>query len=119
MAPTATTDTLNGIKEHRFGARLLPHVVDELAVTDPERNFAIYQITANAKDGFRYVSMRELAGAVNTAAWWIKETLGQSTNFETIAYVGPSDIRYAIILLAAIKCRFKVGCQNRCYLYAD
>ena len=35
--------------------------------------------------------------------------LGRSTVFETIAYIGPSDLRYAIVFLAAVKCGYKVS----------
>lgn len=40
--------------------------------------------------------------------------LGWSTVFDTIAYIGPSDLRYAIVFLAAVKCGYKVS-EAICY----
>lgn len=48
--------------------------------------------------------MKELASAVNRIAWWIDGEIGQSNNFETLAYMGATDIRYGIFFFAAIKC---------------
>ena len=103
-----STAMANGVDGSSFGSRLLPQVVDELAKTDPNRVYATYQRSSDISAGFRDVTMREMASAVNKVAFWIKENIGCSTTFETIAFVGPSDLRYAIMLLAAIKCGYKV-----------
>ena len=111
MGPMTTANGdagVDGSSTTPFGSRLLPQVVDGLAKTDPQRIYATYQCSSDISEGFRNVTMRELASAVNKAAFWIKDVIGCSTTFETIAYVGPSDLRYTIMLLAAIKCRYKV-----------
>ncbi|MCJ1395312.1 hypothetical protein MMC18_008196 [Xylographa bjoerkii] len=46
--------------------------------------------------------MFELANAVNKIAYWLEQNFGASTVFETLAYMGPSDLRYAIVFLAAV-----------------
>jgi hypothetical protein len=33
---------------------------------------------------------------------------GKSTTFETVGYIGPGDIRYLILVVAAIKVGYKV-----------
>lgn len=86
-----------------YGERLLPQIVDALASSNPTRVYASVPRTANVADGFRDVTMKDLANAINTVAWMLERTLGRSETFETIAYMGASDIRYAIVFLAAVK----------------
>lgn len=93
-----------------YGERLIVQVVDELARKTPERIYATitrspYEIT----EGFRDVTIREFANAVNCAAWWIDGQFGLSKTFDVIAYIGISDIRYAVFLFAAIKCGYQVS----------
>ena len=90
------------------GLRLLPQVVDQLASEHPERIFASYAASQDLADGFIDVSMRCLSHAVNEMAWWIDCSLGQSCAFDTLCYIGISDIRYTIVFLATIKCGWKV-----------
>lgn len=90
-----------------IGQRLSPQVVDAHAASDPERIWASIART-DISQSFHDVTFKELAHAVNYVAWWIDGLIGPSTNFETIAYMGVSDIRYAIMVLAAIKCGCKV-----------
>jgi acyl-coenzyme A synthetase/AMP-(fatty) acid ligase len=57
---------------------------------------------------YRKITMRDMSNAVNRAAWWLRANLGESTNFETLSYMGPADIRYGIFFIAAIKAGYKV-----------
>lgn len=95
--------------EPRFGYRLLPQVVDELARSCPERIYATISLSSDPLQGFQDVTILELAQAVNQFAWWLDENLGKSTTFETLAYVGPSDLRYVVVFLAAVKCGYRVS----------
>ena len=52
--------------------------------------------------------MKDLASAVNTITWWIDREICPSDNFETLASMGATDIRYRIFFFAAIKCGYKV-----------
>ncbi|ROW14767.1 hypothetical protein VPNG_03833 [Cytospora leucostoma] len=91
-----------------FGRRTLPQVVDYYAQTDPSRVYAsIPKSTADLSNGFRDITMTKLAALVNRLAWWLEGILGVG-NLDAIAYIGPADIRYAAIFLAAVKCRYKV-----------
>lgn len=92
----------------RIGERTLPEVVDELAIYDPTKVWACLVRIPNLVNVYRDVTVKELASAVNLTAWWIEETIGRSGSFETIAYQGNSDVRYATIWLAAIKCGYKL-----------
>lgn len=98
----------NGHVEPRFGARLLSQVVDELAHSDPTRIFATIPFSSDLSQGFRDVTMLEMARAVDHFAWWLDEHIGRSTNFETLSYMGVPDLRYAAVFLAAVKCGYKV-----------
>lgn len=51
--------------------------------------------------------MSKLAAVVNRLSWWMNDNLGQG-NLGTVAYIGPADIRYAAMFLAAVKCGYKV-----------
>lgn len=90
-----------------YGERLLPQVIDAYAKRDPERIYALVPHSADVDQGFRRITMKELARAVNRIAWWIDREIGHSDNFETLAYMGATDIRYGIFFFAAIKCGYK------------
>ncbi|KAL8949996.1 MAG: hypothetical protein Q9222_003939 [Ikaeria aurantiellina] len=95
-------------KEPKYGSRLLPQVLDALAISDADRIYASVPKSTDLADGFRNLTMLQMATAVNHLAWWLDLQLGKSSTFETISYLGPPDIRYAIIFLAAVKCGYKV-----------
>jgi acyl-coenzyme A synthetase/AMP-(fatty) acid ligase len=93
------------------GKRLLLPLLERIAQIDPERIYASIPKTNYLKDGYREVTYRELACAVNRAAGWLEDTYGRSSTFETLAYMGPSDIRYFIFVLAASYVGYKVRLQ--------
>lgn len=89
---------------------LLPSILDDRAWTCPEGEWAQFPASETTYEaGFRLVTNREAADAVNRVAWTLEEELGRSSKFETIAYIGPTDLRYYIVVLAAIKVGYKVG----------
>ena len=109
--PSLASSNTNAVDDgfQPYGARLLPQVVDELSRSDPTRVYATFPLSSDLSHGFRDVTMLEVAQSINKLAWWIEMNLGRSTVFETIAYIGPSDLRYAIVFLAAVKCGYKVS----------
>lgn len=72
-----------------YGRRLLINLVDELALSEPER--IVYSIAASQDiaQGFRHVTARNFANAVNRTAWWLKSELGQGISFPSIGFIGP------------------------------
>ena len=94
--------------EPQYGARLLPRVVDDLARSNPQRVFASVPLASDVSQGFRDIKMADVAQAVDYLAWWLQEHVGNSTSFETLAYMGIPDIRYPVLFLAAVKCGYKV-----------
>lgn len=111
FASTTSTPRYSQVDGHiepRYGSRLLPQVVDELAQSNPERIYATIPLSSNLTQGFRHVTMLQISQAVNKCAHWIESIIGRSTVFETLSYVGLPDLRYAIVFLAAVKCGYKV-----------
>ena len=88
---------------------LLPTILENRAKTDPNGTWAKFPIsTSTYQDGFRSATHLELLNAVNKVAWLLEESLGRSDTFETIAYLGPNDLRSIIVVLAGIKTGYKV-----------
>lgn len=95
-----------------YGRRLVPQVLDELASTEPKRVYAAIPKTADVKDGYRDITVADLARCVNVMAKWIENKFGRSDSFETITYVGLSDLKGIVTLLAAIKTGYKASLQS-------
>jgi len=71
------------------GQRLLPTVIDGLALEEPDR--ILYKVAVGEKvsDGFQETSVATYANAINRVAWWLEKELGRSTTIETLGYMGP------------------------------
>ncbi|KAH6955734.1 hypothetical protein BKA56DRAFT_625196 [Ilyonectria sp. MPI-CAGE-AT-0026] len=87
--------------------RLLPKLIDDLAHERPGQIVVAVPLGHEVSDGFRDVTAREFARAVDSLAWLIVEKLGRSDKFETLTYLGPTDIRYPLFALAASKAGYK------------
>lgn len=87
-----------------IGERLVVHTVDELARRTPDRIYAtVSKSRYDLDQGFRDVTVGQLANAVNAASWFIHDRFGHSEDFSVIAYIGVSDLRYAFYTYASIK----------------
>jgi len=84
-------------------------VIDEAAEKNPDHILYTIPLTSNPLDGFREISYRTYANAINRAAWWLKSILGISDCFETIGYMGINDLRYQILCFSAMKVGYKVS----------
>lgn len=93
---------------------LLPHTVDRLARETPSTPYGRWPVAqASYEDGFSTIDYDQLANSVNGLAWWIRDKIGTSQKEEKVlAYVGPNDVRFTALLLAAVK----AGCVVRSYL---
>ena len=87
---------------------VLPSLVDRLAIEDPKRVICWSPKGSRYSDGCETVTIADLARAINRAAHWFEESLGKSSNFETLAYMGPSDARYMIMILASVKAGYRL-----------
>ncbi|KAI0813826.1 hypothetical protein GGR55DRAFT_702803 [Xylaria sp. FL0064] len=91
-----------------YGKRLMPVVLDELAKNNPNRLYAVIPKSSNVDDGFRDITVADVARCVNFMAHWIEQRLGRSSSFETISFIGIPDLRGAVVLQAVVKCGYKV-----------
>lgn len=81
----------------------IPAVWDRMARDDPDRAIACIPIGTEVEQGYRDITARAMADAINRAAWFLERELGRSETFQTICYLGPSDLRYPILMSAAAK----------------
>lgn len=88
---------------------LLPHIIKQNAEADPDGVFARIPVGPKYADGYRDVTKRQFHNAVNHTASLLKKGLGDGKDFETLAYIGPGDIRYSIAVVAGMKAEYKVG----------
>ncbi|KAI0841826.1 acetyl-CoA synthetase-like protein [Hypoxylon sp. FL0890] len=91
-----------------YGRRLMPVVLDELAMKTPEKLYASIPISADITQGFRDITVADMARSVNFMAEWIETRFGRSRNFDTLSYIGISDLRGVVVWHAAVKCGFKL-----------
>ncbi|CAG8971674.1 hypothetical protein HYALB_00003142 [Hymenoscyphus albidus] len=93
--------------------QLLNHIIDGFAQTRPESVWAkVPKNSTSYNAGYRKITYKLMANAVNGLAWWIKRELGESKTFETLAYFGNWDPRYCILMLAAVKAGYKVDFER-------
>jgi len=99
----------------QYGRRLIAAVVDKTAKSNPAKVFASIPKSSDLSDGWKDISTAELAHTIDHVAWWIAETIRTSKSFETLAYLGISDVRYVVFCLAAIKAGYKASdCAYSC-----
>lgn len=98
-----------------FGTRLLPTLIDQLAETDPDRVSFSYPKSTTLSDGFQDVTIAQFARAIDRCAWHLETRLGRGENFPTLLYLGPQDIMYGVLTVAAIKTGYQlllIGLRN-------
>ncbi|VZH87533.1 unnamed protein product [Fusarium fujikuroi] len=88
---------------------VLIDLIHEIAANDPDRAFTYTPSSSDTRDGWKPVTHRQLANAVDYLAHDISKTITKSSDDEvpTVAYIGPNDFRYTAILLACVK----AGCK--------
>jgi acyl-CoA synthetase (AMP-forming)/AMP-acid ligase II len=86
-----------------YGKRLIVQVVDERARTNPERIVGRIAKAADVSKGFTDVTIGDVARATDYMAAWLQERIQKTRDFEPIAYMGPNDFRYWIMIFAGIK----------------
>ena len=94
--------------------KLLVHAIDEKAKWKPNDTFMRYPGAEWEMKGYASISWVQYTNAINKVACWLDKHLGSNAEDETIAYFGPDDPRYAIIVPASIKTSRKVICKH-CY----
>ncbi|KAF2644121.1 acetyl-CoA synthetase-like protein [Massarina eburnea CBS 473.64] len=88
--------------------RLIHLLPNELKLQVPDHILFSYPKTSDPRDGFIDVSAAAFADAIDRTSWYLRKSLGQPVHFETVAYMGPNDIRYFMFMFAAIKVGYKM-----------
>ncbi|KAK4503218.1 hypothetical protein PRZ48_006646 [Zasmidium cellare] len=84
--------------------QLIPNIVDGLASIKPHGDFALIPRSYTSyAEGYRRVTYRDLANAVNGVAWLLADKLGKDAERQALAYVGANDIGYPIYALGCVK----------------
>ncbi|KAI2465615.1 hypothetical protein F4781DRAFT_408665 [Annulohypoxylon bovei var. microspora] len=99
----------NMAKKAEFGRRLLPNVIDEIAQEEPSRECFSIPRSSKPEDGWQAITFKEYSNAINHISYLIVEKCGHAppNTTPTLAYIGPNDIRYVVLLIAAIKAGYK------------
>ncbi|EXJ86687.1 hypothetical protein A1O3_03640 [Capronia epimyces CBS 606.96] len=100
----------SGTVQEDYGRRLLPTVVEDAARKRPDRVAYSFPVTDDPAAGFHDITNRRFAIGVNRTAWWIERCFGkpEPKSFPTIGYIGPNDLQYGLLMLAAVKVGFKM-----------
>ncbi len=95
----------------QYGQRLLPHIIDDVASKDPQREILLTARSSDPKDGWTPMTFGDYSNAINQCARGIVDRYGRASEgvFPTIAYIGPQDARYLIIVIAAVKAGYQVS----------
>lgn len=88
-----------------FGRRTLNSCLEAYIKHEPRRAFAYIPVSESIDDGFNNMTYAQLAKAVSITAHWLDQQLGKvlqtPQSREVISYMGPNDIRYFLLMLAA------------------
>ncbi|KAF5541761.1 NRPS-like enzyme [Fusarium mexicanum] len=90
------------------GQRLLHDLIDEIAILDEGRIFASIPISDDPVNGFMDITYDRFAVAIDRTAWWLQKTMRGRPRLETFAYLGRNDLRYQLLIIAAIKTCYKI-----------
>ncbi|KAF4333936.1 nonribosomal peptide synthetase [Fusarium beomiforme] len=88
---------------------VIVNFIDQIASKDPDRVYVYTPASSSIQDGWNVVTHLQLAKAVDYLAHDISKTVKRTSEdeFPTVAYIGPSDFRYTVMLLACIKAHCK------------
>ncbi|KAF2091877.1 acetyl-CoA synthetase-like protein [Saccharata proteae CBS 121410] len=85
----------------------MTHRVDQIAAATPERLWASIPATTDISGSWTNYTFADFARAVNSLSSWIEKNIGLGQARETVAYVGVTDLRYALVMLACMKTNHK------------
>ncbi|KAM7208256.1 chloramphenicol acetyltransferase-like domain protein [Naviculisporaceae sp. PSN 640] len=88
-----------------YGRRLLPQILQDVAVAEPDRILYSIAKSSDISEGFRTVSARVFLNAVDKTAWLLYNQLGEnlSPSVPAVAYIGPHDLRHILLAYACVK----------------
>ena len=94
---------------HWWKRQTLMTRVDTIAAETPSKTYAAWpKSPLTYENGFREITYGDLANAVNGVAHLLQRELNGSAPGQTLAYIGPNDVRYPALILGAAKLGHKV-----------
>lgn len=110
--------SLANLDGEAYGQRLVPVLLDRVAAEDPTRECIQVPRSTEPADGWKSISWKGMANAVNRCAHRIVDIAGKPAEgtFPTVAYIGPNDARYVVMMIACIKVGYKV-CLTPAYRF--
>lgn len=95
---TTTIQITEPARQASSGQLTFPAIIDERATYEPQREAFSIPRTSDPRDGWRAITYKQFANAINYMAQTILDTFGTppKDTFPTIAYIGPNDIRYGV-----------------------
>ncbi|KAH7193917.1 uncharacterized protein B0J16DRAFT_87053 [Fusarium flagelliforme] len=105
-APGGSPATLDKQHGKQYENHVLVKLIEKIASEDPQRPFLSIPSSDNAQEGWKPVTFQQFNTAIDYLAHSLSK-ISKTEEFPTIAYIGPSDLRYCIILFACIKAGFK------------
>ena len=87
----------------------MPAILDDRAASTPDRTYASIARADWRRDGYQDVSYRQIANAVQKMSWWLDEKLDTVDSIDSLAYMGPNDLRYLFLIMAATKTNRRVS----------
>jgi hypothetical protein len=88
VVTASDTQTVTTVS-NEYGERLIPHILDDLAATDPNRVIFSVAKSSDISQGLQEISALNMAKAVNKTAWWLHNQVGKGSSPKTVGYIGP------------------------------
>ncbi|KAJ5670583.1 Male sterility NAD-binding [Penicillium maclennaniae] len=92
---------MGSISPQRTALRIL----DTVAEFQPDQIYCIHPVSSGPSLEWKSITFADLSSAINRMAVWIKKNVADSEHPQTLAYMGPNDIRYCIFVFACMRLR--------------
>lgn len=88
---------MGSISSEVEGEKLFVKLIEEKAKWTPNHTFVRFPGEDWETKGYGTITWRQYVDGINKVAYWLDDQLGTSKNNDTVAYMGPNDVRYAFI----------------------
>lgn len=92
--------------------KLMATAIDHLARDNPELIFAEFLEPAHLDQDVLELSYQAFGNSINRLSWWLKDWIQEIglKRFDNVLFTGYPDMRYYLLLIAAIKNEITVRC---------
>lgn len=99
----------NDLASENYGKRLLPEIIDAMAVSEPKRTvFSLATVTDSILQ-FRHISAYQFARAIDKTALFLRSHLGARSSIQPVGYIGPHDLRHILLTYGCVKAGYAVS----------